>query len=196
MRYLTAIEASRRIGVAEKTVRNWVASGKLTAHHPAKNRLAIPENEVEKLARERQLYQSAKAGPEAELSALKTKVTVLEERLKEIEARLDDQRAIAPSYTPMTDEYIAQPRRAYKRTTEATEGLPEGCILIRKFAELHGVAPATFRDQCVSGKVEAESRPKPGRPGETERYLTREQQSAAIDYWRRNGVRFSLPASE
>ena len=60
MRYLTAIEASKRIGVAEKTIRLWVKEGKLKAHHPAKNRLAIAEADVERIAKERQLYYGTK----------------------------------------------------------------------------------------------------------------------------------------
>jgi hypothetical protein len=42
-------------------------------------------------------------------------------------------------------------------------------------------------------KVDYSERPKPGRPKETERYLTPEQQAAAIAFWRRHGVEFTMP---
>jgi excisionase family DNA binding protein len=57
MRYLTATQAGKVIGVTDRTIRDWIKEGKLTAHHPAKNRLAIPEHEVQALARERKQYQ-------------------------------------------------------------------------------------------------------------------------------------------
>ncbi len=90
---------------------------------------------------------------------------------------------------------------AQKRTYKLREAdLPEGCILARDFAKAHGVAPETFRDHIVSGlgrgrkereKVEASERPKAGRPRETERYLTQEQQEKALNFWQRCNVKYS-----
>jgi hypothetical protein len=86
------------------------------------------------------------------------------------------------------------------RPDAIVKGLPEGCMGIREFARMHGVNPTTFRDHITIGigrgreqkdKVECCERPKQGRPNEVERYLTPEQQTAALDYWRRHGVRFT-----
>ena len=65
----------------------------------------------------------------------------------------------------------------------------------------------TFRDHILIGigkglppelkdKVQASERPKLGRQGETERYLTPEQQAAALEFWRRHGVEFTMPENE
>ena len=83
------------------------------------------------------------------------------------------------------------------------KGLPSGCILAHDFAKIHGVPWGTFRDHMVVGigkglppeskdKVACCERPKAGRANETERYLTQEQQRAALDYWQRHGVKFNL----
>lgn len=93
-----------------------------------------------------------------------------------------------------------EPRQ--KLTTEPTRatiaGIPDNAISITTFAEQHGVKPRTFRDHITVG-IQGEritdviERPKPSRPKETERYLTPEQQAKVLDYWRRHGVRFTLP---
>lgn len=70
MKYLTAIEASKHIGVSEKTIRLWIKEGKLQAHHPAKNRLAIAEVDVERIAKERQLYYGTRPEMTASIHTL------------------------------------------------------------------------------------------------------------------------------
>jgi hypothetical protein len=88
------------------------------------------------------------------------------------------------------------------RPDAIVKGLPEGCMGIREFARMHGVNPTTFRDHITIGigrgreqkdKVVCCERPKQGRPNEVERYLTPEQQMAALDYWRRHRVKFTEP---
>lgn len=194
MRTLTAVQAAQRIGVSEKTIRLWVQSGKLKATHLAKNRLAIPESEVEQIARERQ-SQAEQSAPATDVNELAAKVAALESRLSDIE-RLVTEKAIETPYPIATSDYIARPARAPRRET-AREPLPPGAMLARDFAEKHGVNPRTFVDHLVKGiggqRIPAEQRPKLGRPGETERYLLPEQQRQALDVWKRNGVRFTMP---
>jgi hypothetical protein len=102
-------------------------------------------------------------------------------------------------------------KRVYKpRDT----GLPEGCILASKFAEQHGVPRPTFTHHMLIGlgpgtvpgeqdsmlpvkeQVDYSKRDHPSRKGETERYLTSAQQAAALDFWRRHGVAFTMPETE
>jgi hypothetical protein len=75
------------------------------------------------------------------------------------------------------------------------KGLPDGCMGIRDFARQHGVSPTTFVHHIINGigkeKVSCTERPRAGRSEHTERYLTPEQQQAALDYWRRHGVKFT-----
>lgn len=54
MQYVTIAEAARHIGVAEKTVRLWIKSGRLSALHRERHRLMLPLPMVEAVARERQ----------------------------------------------------------------------------------------------------------------------------------------------
>ena len=105
------------------------------------------------------------------------------------------------------------PKRVYNRKQDNI--LPDGCILASKFAEVHGVKRPTFIDHMniglgpglihgpdvpedgtvlVKDWVRFEERNKRVRSDgtiEKERYLTSDQQAAALDFWRRHGVRFS-----
>jgi transcriptional regulator with XRE-family HTH domain len=104
-------------------------------------------------------------------------------------------------------------KRGYNRKQDNI--LPDGSILASKFAEAHGIARETFRDHMVNGigpglihgpdvpedgtvlvkdYVRAEERNKRVRKDgtiEKERFLTSDQQKAALDFWRRHGVQFS-----
>ena len=48
----------------------------------------------------------------------------------------------------------------------------------------------------VKEQVDYSERDHPSRKGERERYLTQEQQSAALDFWKRHGVVFTMPDTE
>lgn len=175
MKYLTAIEAARRVGVNEKTIRLWVKSGALQAHHPAKNRLAIAESEIERIARERQQYlpeqeQDARTLPDT--LALVARIEELERRLADVEKRLAE--------TPVTSlnliggsDYITQPQRRRMTVSGANKALPTGAMTVSQFGELHGVNRATFWDHVRKGihkdaPVSVSTRDKPGKPGETD----------------------------
>jgi len=54
MQYVTVAEAARHIGVAEKMVRFWIKSGRLSALHQGRNKLVLPLPMVEAVSRERQ----------------------------------------------------------------------------------------------------------------------------------------------
>jgi hypothetical protein len=114
---------------------------------------------------------------------------------------------------------IVEPKRAYKR--KIGTGLPDGCILATDFATRHGVKRETFRDHMniglgpgfihgpdipldgsvqVKDYVKSEERIKRTRFDkngkeviEREHYLTPEQQTAALAFWRRHSVEFTIP---
>jgi len=211
-KYITASEAARRLGVTDKTVRLWLEKGTygLQAHHSAKNRLAILETDIERIKRERDLYQDEKQDTTdiiGRIKDLEAKYAALEEKCTELEKRMDERVTELPVPTFATSA-IDQIPRAQKRIVERNRDvspdkeLPPGCILARDFARMHGVAPETFRDHFMKGlgrglevkdKVEVSDRPKPGRSKETEYYLTPEQQQAALDFWRRYDIPFKKP---
>lgn len=191
MRYLTATQAAKVIGVTDRTIRDWIKEGKLTAHHPQPNRLAIAENDVERIARERKQYDVSipdATDLAARLAALEQKYALLEQELARL--RMGTPVSLAP---PALEE--PQQKRAYHRNPEPARLLPDGAILARDFAKVHGVNPSTFRDHYTKGirgdSLTVSSRPKPGREErETEYYLTPAEQDLARDFWRRHDVPF------
>ncbi|HEX3643692.1 MAG TPA: hypothetical protein VHV10_20575 [Ktedonobacteraceae bacterium] len=98
-------------------------------------------------------------------------------------------------------------KRVYSRKQTDT-GLPAGSILASKFAESHGIARPTFYGHMDTGlgpgligmstdvvpqkdHVDYSERPKPSRPKEKERFLTEQQQHAALEFWKRHDVDYS-----
>lgn len=203
--YVSAAEAGRRIGVTEKTVRTWIEQGKLSAHHPGgvKNRLAIPVSEVDAIARERGQYQAGEIPSLAELARqveqLRATVEQQQEEIERMKERPVSAPALPASLWPEDYTPSARPTRSPRRQSAASESepLPPGAILARYFAERHGVNPYTFRDQYTKGRYgdlcPVSSRPKAGRPRETEYYIMPEQVEAIYAFWRRNDVAFSPP---
>ena len=59
MGYLNIKQAAERLGKSEKTIRRWIAEGRLHAHHPhgRPNLLAIAEDDIEHLAMELTHYE-------------------------------------------------------------------------------------------------------------------------------------------
>jgi hypothetical protein len=99
--------------------------------------------------------------------------------------------------TGIQAQAVSVPQNRDSRRKPST--LPEGAILAWDFAKKYGVSPITFRDHILIGigrgekdKVQVTERPKPNRPSETERYLTSDQQTAALDFWRRHGIDFKI----
>jgi hypothetical protein len=203
VRYVSATQAARLIGVNERTVRLWIEKHKLSASRPAPNKLDIPMSEVNRIIDERLARQSIDKIPtprelaasiedlQHELETINTtgqagatltaRIDALEERLQRIEQRQPVQSRSTPE----------------DRHTSAS--LPPGALLARDFATQHGVSPRTFTDHITKGirgeRTPAQSRPKPGRPGETERFLLPEEQRAALEFWQRNNVTYHDPES-
>lgn len=184
MKYYTAIEAARTIGVSEKTIRNWIQQGKIQTRHPdgIKNKLAIPETELAKYLPETTVDVSPA------LSALTGKVAQLEEQLSKLGARLAILEHLVQQQPEHTETQATRPQKQATEDTEVyrpshkqplpehAEDIPEGAILARNFAKMHNVNPRTFTDQIDKGihgeRIDALIRAKPGRAHETERWLT------------------------
>jgi transcriptional regulator with XRE-family HTH domain len=136
----------------------------------------------------------------------------------ENEPRITKKAIEPPILTPVQSAKVANDKaskRVYKR--KQNTGLPNGCILATEFAASHGVPRETFRDHMnwglgpglvhgpdvpedgsilVKDWVRYEERNKRVRKDgtiEKERYLTPEQQAAAIEFWKRHGVPFTMP---
>ncbi|SRR5579884_1099025 len=162
-----------------------------------------PRDMARQLAQLREEVEQARTSPgdqvalgAGDLAHIETRIDGIEERLERLENLLLSQDGATRTATLAS----ARPRRQ-QREQDGARDLPPGAILLREFALQHGVSPATMRDHATIGigkglekdKLEVSSRPKPGRPHETERYLTPEQQKAALEFWRWHGVPFSEP---
>lgn len=188
--YITAIEASRRIGVGERTIRLWITQGKLKAEKIAVNRLAIDEREVDKIAKNRSRYRDGRQDRQEryesdvyerieeldkQVSELGKQVALLNDRIAEIErVRVTEKVESVPESVPVVSAAVSG------------DGLPVGCIYARDFARQHGVAESSFRRHVSVGMsgdvVETEKTSK-------SRYLTPAQQEAALKFWDRHGVK-------
>jgi hypothetical protein len=143
-----------------------------------------------------------------ELSLDNVTEIVLEERQEKATEKAKKPKAKPAKVTPEKP-----PKRVYNRKKDT--GLPEGAVLATDFARAHGIAPTSFRDHMLIGlgpgtvpgeqgdpmlpvkeQVDYSERDKPGRKAERERYLTPAQQTAALDFWRRHGVAFTMPDTE
>lgn len=189
MGYITAIEASRRIGVGERTVRLWISQGKLKAEKVSVNRLAIDEREVDKIARERSKYRGSRqemykydiserlAELDKMVIELRKQVALLIDRVAAIESKV-----IVP--LEGTEKFKAV--SVSSGVVGSDDSLPNGCVYTRDFARMHGVPDSSFRRHINSGigsdKIEAEKSSKG-------RYLTPNQQKAALEFWDRHGVK-------
>ncbi len=115
---------------------------------------------------------------------------------------------------PQTEVAQNRPTIEKRDYTPRKTDLPDGCILATEFALKHGVKRETFRDhmnigigpglihgpdvdeetQQVKDYVRSEERHKRVRKDgtiEKERYLTQEQQKAALEFWQRHQVSFT-----
>lgn len=177
MAYITAIEASRHIGVGERTVRLWISQGKLKAEKIAVNRLAIDEREVDRIAKERSKYRDSRqerydSKLYERIEELEKKVALLSDKIAMIEGEKESKKVKSVSVSAAV----------------SGDDLPPGCVLARDFAKQHGVTESTFRGHINAGirgdRVEAEKSAKG-------RYLTPAQQTATLEFWDRHGVKYT-----
>jgi excisionase family DNA binding protein len=217
---LTAEQAAKRLGRTERTIRHWIADGKLTAFHPThgnKKKYLVEESEVERLAQELAQYEQ----PAATEQGTATVSEVIETRLKlaehwlgdlqrwhsELESRIEAIEHLVSSRAGTDGEALPEPlQRATEptkktRTPKAAEPPVQGAIQYFDFARKHSVNRISFRDHIVEGskrtgeRVEVIVTDKANEPGKHEMWLSPEQQRAAIAFWQRHNFKFT-PCSE
>jgi len=189
MGYITAIEASRRIGVGERTVRLWIVQGKLKAEKVSVNRLAIDEREVDRIAKERSKYRDSRQEVyEYDISERLAELDRVVTELHEQVALLIDRVAAIESkvVVPLGGTEKFKTVSVSSGAVYGDDSLSDGCVYTKDFARVHGVPDSSFRRHINSGiggdKIEAEKSSKG-------RYLTPNQQKAALEFWDRHGVK-------
>lgn len=207
MRYYNAVQAAKEIGVSDKTVRNWIAEGKLHFERTPSNRLAIPAGEVERLKKAYARFSEPKEST-ADIAALSTRLLGLERRCVDLEQRVAElergnatERVLVPSVSAFASSSPRSTLPSQKRATVPSvsppDDVPPGSMRFADFAENYGVPRGTVSHHVKVGiageKLATLDRPKPGRPEHTERWLTPELQEQALAYWRRHGVKFQAP---
>ncbi len=196
MALLSAREAARRLGKDERTIRRWVHAGKLQQRKSASNRLAIDEGEIERLAAQ---LTAADQEKRQEMIDLQARILQLEQEQARIRARLamlEDRQAGAPERAGRPAEIVYKPRpvrpRLITEQASAPADVPPGSRQATEFATAHGISRVTFRDHMTVGirgeLVEHIAIPKPNKPRETDRWLSPEQQQAAVAFWNRHGT--------
>lgn len=202
---LTAEQAAKRLNRTERTIRRWIEKGTLAAFHPMHGRTdkyLIEESEVERLAGELAQYEQpgpAEQGPASEditkrLERVEHWISDLQRWHSELESRIEALEQGVSSRAGIDGQ--ASPRPLQRtRTPKAAEPPLPGAIEYWQFAAQHGVNRITFRDQIVIGSKRSGERVEAMREG-NKYWLSPEQQLAAIEYWKRHGVPFTLPLEQ
>jgi hypothetical protein len=186
--------AAQIIGITYKTLIKRYDEGWIVGERTAQGKYKFTLDEVEraKVAWEEEHPQFASSTDlNPSTSLLEDRITDLEVEVKLLHdrlAKIEQAQIILPQIPPLRDDLKPWGPNAIPVTTTTKNPLPEGCVLATKFAEQHGVLRSTIREHLDKGKIAFDSRPKPGREGETERYFTPEQQEEALAYWRKRGL--------
>lgn len=122
MEYITIMEAARRCGVSDKTIRRAIHKGTLPARSPQPNRSEIAVADLERFASGRG-SEPVQGTPESRIVALEERVQVLEQQVQDLLNRLE----------------AAQPQRASRRTERLTGALPRNLVALLAFARFHSV---------------------------------------------------------
>lgn len=202
MALLTAREAAKRLNRDERTIRRWIDKGILTPKAAANNRLAIDEADIERLEQRllgKELAErEAAASLEARIEKLERENAAILARLALLESRPGQQVTLPPRRVSGELGEVSRARAARERVTDlaAPADIPPGSRQATDFAQAHGVNRVTFRDHMVVGVrgefVDHIAIPKANKPRETDRWLSPEQQRAAIAFWSRYNTEWHL----
>jgi len=202
MALLSAREAARRLGKDERTIRRWIAAGKLQERTSASNRMAIDEQDVDRLAA---LLTQEDRDKRQEITDLENRIDRLEQEQARILARLallEDRPTSTPRISrPEPGESYIRPRAPAPRPQstplfeQTPDDVPSGSRQATEFAQSHSVHRVTFRDQMTKGvrgdKVDHISifkRRKQDGTEEFDRWLSPEQQLNTISFWDRHST--------
>lgn len=144
------------------------------------------------------------------------RIADLEQTIANLGRAVPSESASVAKNKPVTEQTTTTRREKPETANVGAKNttLPDGCMLASAFAKEHGVSSSTFREHMLFGigpglihgpdvpedgsvtikdYVRCEERNKRVRKDgtiEKERYLTSDQQAAALDFWRRHGVSF------
>jgi transposase len=199
MRYLNASQAAKRIGVADKTIRRWLAEGengkyKLTAVRTPSNRLAIPESEVDRVKRTLEQERSQFVSSES-LDTSGSVIEALEARILELEqevathreriALLEQSKSTPPSVSTRDINQLSTKaqKRIVARNREVPPDLPSGTLSASDFSAKIGISYDDLKNYMRRGiygeKLDITEVPHPSRADYVQKFFTPEQQEKA-----------------
>lgn len=117
MEYVTIMEAARRCGVSDKTIRRAIRKGTLPARSPQPNRSEIAVVDLERFARG-QGSGPVQGEASSRIAALEERVHILEQQVQELRDHLES---------------------APRRSERLTGTLPRHLVSLLAFARLHSV---------------------------------------------------------
>lgn len=208
---VNALQASQMAGKSERTIRLWIASGKLQAVK-VDGEWAIDTRELARVAggRGRSLPARLPATlPEVppEVESLSARIEILERELASVKVRLRALETLRVS--TVAPVVVSSPRRpmtppaaspvvpvkpdplARTYHTRAASEVPSDWVTVRRFAELHGRDGGEEVRRAKMGKFMSTSTDTSTRAGYTGHWLTLEQQAGLIYNWQIRGMRYT-----
>jgi excisionase family DNA binding protein len=191
MEYVNAAQAATMIGVSERTIRRWIAGGKLPARHLGPNRYAITTSNIDTLVR---TFKPTDEPPD-DRDILLARLEVLERRLHTVSQRLTNlEREDSQSSLNIGASFECQ---NHHRTFNGpvilnkSDALPPGSMRMCLFARSHGISRFKLQSLAEEGEIAHTAINRNARNGSMERWLTPEQQAGVIAFWLANGIRYT-----
>lgn len=129
MQEITATEAARRLGVTDKTLRKWIAAGKIAARRISETRLALNIEDVQSLAKER-----STTVPDSAQAIILQKLAGIEAAQAEINRRLGLLEAVI--LNPSADNHPEKSKLQTHLYRAVESGLPATLTLEQWLATL------------------------------------------------------------
>ncbi len=135
MEYVNIIEAARRCGVCDKTIRRAIHKGTLPARFPQPNRCEIALCDLER-------FMPGQPPGQVQAAAIESRIAVLERRVQVLEQQV--QQLLSRSEAPET-------RRSSRRAERTTGPLKRNLVPLLAFAERHNVAESKVQTHLDIG---------------------------------------------
>ncbi|HAG99445.1 MAG TPA: hypothetical protein DDW33_03390 [Ktedonobacter sp.] len=160
---LTTLEIAQRCQRTERTVQRWIQHNTIKALHIQGNLYEVDEDDLQRFL------------PHEVVDSLSERISALEDRVHTLEGLVSQ----LTTHTPV--RRLTAPRAVYEHKTASQ---PEGTITLQALADELGINRRTLLDHVRNPEKHLEhiAIPKPGRPGEHERYFTEEQVTAVKDW--------------
>jgi excisionase family DNA binding protein len=207
--YVTVNDAIEESGVSERTLRRWIADGKVHTVRDRTGHLRIDYDDVQAHARLRsdsplrfQVHQLL-----ARIEQLEQEVARLSQQIEEVrdlDARILQTLGDAQSAedTPGASLLISEVAKLFTRARGGRakqapspvekRGLPTGTLRLKHFAELHRANLWEIKKLYWSGQIalEVKRRAKGAKRNQQEWWITPDQHRRLADYWREHGITY------